>query len=81
MFDSFPINHGFYLVEVSNLLAVTKPKIIFCEATNIGLVREALNGLGMVTPIYLFGKIPDGETDVNSVDELLTVTGTEQDFV
>lgn len=63
------------------MLALTKPKIVFCDTTNIGFVREALGILGLVIPIYTFGNVENEAGDVKCVDELLIETGNEDDFL
>lgn len=60
------------------MLALTMPKIIFCETRNIEFVREALLGLGLTVPIFTFGAKVDG---ARIVDDLLSKTGTEEDFM
>lgn len=59
------------------MLGITKPKIVFCEPSNIDRVRRELNQLGLDIPVYTFLQHPNG----CSVDELLIETENEEDFM
>lgn len=64
--------------EIEHMFGLTMPKIVFCEARNIGYVREALLGVDLNVPIFTFGEKVDG---ARLVDSLLGKTGTEEDFM
>lgn len=64
--------------EIEHMLALTLPKIVFCETRNIDFVREALLGIDLNVPIFTFGDKVDGS---GIVDDLLRKTGTEEDFM
>lgn len=68
-------------VEISHFLALTQPKIIFCEVANFQYVRESMQNLDLAIPIYTFEKIPDATDKAKYVNELLLETGHEEDFV
>lgn len=60
------------------MMAMTRPKIVFCETRNLGTVRESLRGLELVVPIFTFGAKADG---ARIVDDLLESTGLEHEFM
>lgn len=64
--------------EITHMLALTRPKIVFCEARNIGFVREALLELDLDSQLFTIGEKVDG---AEIVDDLLRKTGTEDEFL
>lgn len=40
--------------EILRMMQMTKPKLIFCQAYNIGTVREVLKQLQISVPIFTF---------------------------
>lgn len=60
------------------MLALTKPKLLFCDAGIIVAVRLALQQLQMPIPVFTFGGKVDG---ARVVDDLFTETGYEKDFM
>lgn len=77
LIESINSLHLFITEEITHMLGLTKPKIVFCEPSNIDRVRLALQELLLDIPVYTFDESPkDG-----SVDELLVETGNEKDFM
>ena len=64
--------------ELTHMFNITSPKLIFCDADVIDVVRGCLPSLGIKAEIYSFG----GSTKYSrSVDELFNATGKEADFL
>ncbi len=64
--------------DVIKLLEITKPKLIFCDAGLVGMMKEAIGDLKLSAPIFtLLEKVEDHEF----VDNFLTDAGHEEDFV
>lgn len=65
------------LDEITRMLRLTSPKIMFCEPSNVDRVLQALKETQMSIPIFTFYK----HENANLVDDLLLETGSEKDFV
>ncbi len=64
--------------DVIKLLGITRPKLIFCDAGLVGMMQEAIGDLKLSAPIFtLLEKVDDHEF----VDDFLTETGHEEDFI
>lgn len=61
-----------------HVFSLTKPKIAFCVKTNIDRVRDTIEKLGLDTKVYTFD---DEIKESGSVDELLSETGNEKEFM
>lgn len=60
------------------MLALTRPKVIFCDDYNINTVREALKQLQLNVPIFTFSAKVDGGARL--VDELFVDRGFNLDL-
>uniref|UniRef100_A0A182IV29 AMP-dependent synthetase/ligase domain-containing protein n=1 Tax=Anopheles atroparvus TaxID=41427 RepID=A0A182IV29_ANOAO len=75
-----PLAPGFNQDDMANMLGVTQPKLVFCDANNYETVRAAvIRVIGKKTPpIYVF---EDTRDDVRHAEELMKETGQEDKFI
>lgn len=72
------LDPSFGRFEITHMLEIAKPKLVFCDLDKLDVVRESLEGLELNPMIYTFG----GETEFSrNVSELLAETECEEDFV
>uniref|UniRef100_A0A182VSH0 AMP-dependent synthetase/ligase domain-containing protein n=1 Tax=Anopheles minimus TaxID=112268 RepID=A0A182VSH0_9DIPT len=77
-----PLAPGFNEEDMANMLQVTQPKFVFCDADNYEVVRKALQRVvpkgNQPPPIYVFECT---RSDVNHAEDLLKETGQEKAFM
>lgn len=59
------------------MLGQTKPKIIFCETTNIGVIKKALQEIGLDSKLYTSDGKVEGE---HFIQELFKDHGDDLSF-
>ncbi|XP_053673670.1 probable 4-coumarate--CoA ligase 1 [Anopheles nili] len=77
-----PIAPGFHEDDMAHMLAISRPKLVFCDADNYIVVRKALKRVytqaADLPPVYVFECTRD---DVQHAEDLLAETGTENQFM
>lgn len=72
------LDPSFSVFEVTHMLRITQPKLIFCEYDKLPIVRKSVSELNSDAMIFTFDK----ETEYSRcVDELMMETGIEDTFV
>lgn len=64
--------------HILSTLQLIEPKLIFCEVEKYNVTVECLNELGMKAKIFTLNGI---KGDAESVENLFSETGIEEDFV
>lgn len=63
--------------EIAHMFRITKPKLIICDCSNVGIVASSVADAGLSAAFYTF----DGPTEHSkAVDELLEETHVEEEF-
>lgn len=65
--------------EVSHMISLTQPSVMFCDIENLSTLKEALDDLQMSILIFVFGA--GGKHGVRLVEELFCKTGDETYFM
>uniref|UniRef100_A0A182Q4Y7 AMP-dependent synthetase/ligase domain-containing protein n=1 Tax=Anopheles farauti TaxID=69004 RepID=A0A182Q4Y7_9DIPT len=66
--------------DMAHMMRVTQPKIVFCDDSNVEVVRRAIDKAtgGGVLPLYV---VESSRDDVLHAEDLLAATGDEEQFV
>lgn len=64
--------------DVSRRFAITRPKVVFCDANLAKLVQSSLREINVEPKIYTFGGVVDGACPV---EDLFIENGFEREFM
>lgn len=73
-----PMHPALTKEEIIRILVKTKPSVIFCDASAVDHLNEALNEIKLNVKVFIFGDISDGSESVGS---LFVETDDENQFV